>query len=393
MKKLLLLLLATTLLACGGAKNTEKALNTGNYDVVIAKALNKLRSNKNSKKKQNYVIMLEKAFAKAAARDENAVAFLKKENNPAKLEKVYKTYVQLKNRQERIRPILPLYRIDKGKDAVFNFKNYDNEIIANRNKLSEYLYTNASQALQSSASKHDYRKVYEDLIYIDKINPGFKNTSTLIQEAHNKGLDFVKVEMKNNSDKVIPKKLEEELLNIDTYGLDNLWTIYHPNPQPGVNYDYTMLLDLNSINITPEKVTERQLQREKVIVDGWKYLTNKEGEVVKNEKGEKIKVDKKKTVTCEYYEFTQFKAVNVSGNVKFTNNKTKQLVENFPIGSEFVFEHVYANYTGDKRALTDDLVRYLGLQAVSFPTNEQMVYDSGEDLKAKLKAILQKQVF
>ena len=54
---------------------------------------------------------------------------------------------------------------------------------------------------------------------------------------------------------------------------------------------------------------------------------------------------------------------------------------------------MYANYDGDKRALDNDLVSLLQLARVPFPSNEQMVYDAGEDLKNNLKRILNNQSF
>ena len=53
--------------------------------------------------------MLEQAYAKVVDRDKNAVAYLEREGNPANLEKMYNTYVALKNRQERIKPLLHLF--------------------------------------------------------------------------------------------------------------------------------------------------------------------------------------------------------------------------------------------------------------------------------------------
>ena len=46
--------------------------------------------------------------------------------------------------------------------------------------------------------------------------------------------------MTNNTDKVIPKRLEDELLNLNTYGLNNLWTEYHNNRIQNQIYDYQM---------------------------------------------------------------------------------------------------------------------------------------------------------
>ncbi|EZH72100.1 hypothetical protein ATO12_24495 [Aquimarina atlantica] len=389
MKKLLLLLLTTTIIfSCSSVKKTEKALNTGNYDQAINIALNKLRTNKEKKGKQPIILMLEQAYAKALDRDNDAIAYLEKEGNPANLERIYNTYLSLKNRQERIKPLLPLYLVEEGRNANFILHNYDQKIINTKEKLSQYLFNNAKALLTSAKRKSDFRAVYEDLNYLDKITPNYKNTREMIDEAHQKGTDFVKVTMKNRTNVIIPKRLESDLLNFGTYGLNDLWTVYHSQPQKSIPYDYAMEVELREINISPEQVKERQLQKEKLIKDGWEYLLDENDEIVIDDKGEKVKVDRMVKVHCEYYEFTQFKATNVVGNVQYRDLRTRQLLDAFPIASEYIFQHIYANYNGDKRALEDGLLGYLGLKSVPFPSNEQMVYDSGEDLKNKLKNII-----
>jgi len=394
MKKTLLLFFTTTLLfSCSSVKKTEKALHTGNYDEAINIALNKLRINKNKKGKQPYIAMLEQAFAKAVERDIEAVTFLEKEGNPANLERIYNSYNKLKRRQQRIRPLLPLYHTEQGRKANFTIVNYDQKILDTKEKLSRHLYNNAKLLLTNARRKTDYRNVYSDLKYLNKINPDYKNTLELIDEAHYKGTDFVKVLMKNKTNVIIPKRLETDLLNFGTYGLNDLWTVYHSQPQRSVKYDYLMEVSFREINISPEQIKERQLEKEKLIKDGWEYLLDENDEFVLDEEGKKIKIDKMITVRCEYYEFTQFKATNIIGNIEYRDLNSKQLLDAFPISSEYVFEHIYANYDGDKRALDNDLVRFLGLQAVQFPTNEQMVYDSGEDLKNQLRRIITKYRF
>ncbi len=389
MKRILLFSLVTVFLfSCGSKKKTFTALNTGNYDQAINTSISKLQSNKNKKGRQDYILILEEAFAKAVERDINAITFLEKEGNPTNLEKIYNSYTTLKRRQERIRPLLPLYHVEQGRNVNFSFDNYDQRILDTKEKLSTYLYTNAKSLLSNAKRKTDYRTIYDDLVYLNQITPGYKNTQNLIEEAHFKGTDFVKVTMKNQTNVIIPKRLENDLMNFSTYGLNDLWTVYHNEPQDSVKYDYQMEVSFREINISPERVRERQLEKEKLVKDGWEYLLDENDEFVRDDEGNKIKVDKMVTVRCEYYEFIQFKEAQVVGNVQYKNLNTKQLLDAFPLSSTYVFEHVYANYSGDKRALDDDLVRYLGLQAVRFPTNEQMVYDSGQDLKNKLKGII-----
>ena len=68
-------------------------------------------------------------------------------------------------------------------------------------------------------------------------------------------------------------------------------------------------------------------------------------------------------------------------------------MESFPIDSEFIFENFYGRVNGDRRALNEDDIQLLGNRAVPFPSNEQMVFDTGEDLKLKLKDIIRRMTF
>ena len=47
----------------------------------------------------------------------------------------------------------------------------------------------------------------------------------------------------------------------------------------------------------------------------------------------------------------------------------------------------------DEEALTDRDIELSKRVYVDFPSNEQMIFDTGEDLKAKLKEIITKQAF
>lgn len=120
--------------------------------------------------------MLEEAFAKNTAREQQEIAFLQNDGNPANLETIYNKYLQLKQVQQRIRPLLPLYINEEGRTAEFNFVNYDNKILNTKDDLSEHLYQNALNLLTSARYKVDYRNAYEDLKYLQEINPGYRET-------------------------------------------------------------------------------------------------------------------------------------------------------------------------------------------------------------------------
>jgi hypothetical protein len=393
MKKFLILSFIGFLLSCSGVKKTQEALNTGNYMAAINKAVMNIAENKTKKSNQTYIVLLEEGYKKNMERELQHIKFLKKDGNPANFEEIFNSYENLKAIQQRIRPLLPLYIEEEGRKAQFNFKNYDEDIIASKADLSEFLYNKALTLLENANYKLDYRTAYNDLKYLSDLNPNYKNTNAKLEEAYQKGLDYVIVEMTNNTDKVIPRRLEDELLNLNTYGLNNLWTEYHTNRIQNQLYDYQMEVSFQDINISPEQIREKQISKEKQIKDGYTFVEDRNGNVVSDSLGNSIKVDKFKTVRCDFYQFTQFKTAQVTGVVNFIDLKKQQKINQYPLSSQFVFEHNYANYDGDKRALDNDLVSMLQLARVPFPSNEQMVYDAGEDLKNNLKNILSSQRF
>ncbi|AWX46347.1 hypothetical protein HME9304_03380 [Flagellimonas maritima] len=393
MKRAVHIVILFIFIACSGVKKTQEALNTGNYTAAINKAIKNLADNKSKKGHQPFVVLLEDAFLKNTKREKQQIAFLKKEGNPAKLEIIFKKYQELKQIQQRIRPLLPLSIYEEGRTANFNFSNYDAEILNTKNKLSEYLYSNASQLLVSAKQKQDFRNAYEDLKYLQEINPGFKDTNIKMNQAYEKGLEYVRVDIGNATDQIIPERLEEELLDFNTFGIEDFWTEYHANPLSDIDYDYAMNLNFREINISPEQVSEKQIIKEKQIRDGYEYLLDQNGNAVKDSLGNRIKVDKLRTVQCSFYQFTQFKTAQIGAKVSFTDLKSGQEINAYPLSSEFVFEHIYANYKGDRRALDSDLAPLLEISAVPFPSNEQMVYDAGEDLKTRLKSILRRNKF
>ena len=393
MKKTVLIIAIGLLAACGGVKKTQEAVNSGNYTTAINKALKNLRENKTKKRNQSYVLLLEEAYAKHQARELERIDFMENDGNPVKLEQIYKSYLGLRSMQNQIRPLLPLPIYDENRDASFAFNNYDAVILNTQDKLSTYLYDNATDLIKNARNKFDYRRAYDELQYLNEINPGYADTAQQMEEAYAKGFDYVNVEVVNETQQIIPQRLEEELLDFNTYGLDNLWTQYHADPIKDLKYDYAMSVDFREINISPERVNETQVIKEKVIQDGFEYVLDKNGNVAKDSLGNDIKVDKFKTVTCNFYQFTQLKTAQIGAKVRFTDLRSNQEINSYPLSSEFIFEHIYANYDGDRRALDNDLVALLDLAAVDFPSNEQMVYDAGEDLKARLKRIVRKYNF
>ena len=383
---LLLSILFLALSSCG-VKTTQSLLSDGNYDAAIDRAVDALKTKKDSKGKQDYVFLLEEAFAKAKDRDLRNLDLMIKEATPANAERVYNTYLQLNNRQEKIRPLLPLPLLKQGKSASFVFDNYSDQIVSSKIALTKYLYESAS-ALLKSKNKLDFRKAYDDFLYLESLSPNYKNTRKLMEDAQFKGTDFVDVYAKNETNMVIPKVLQDDLLDFKTYGLNDKWTVYHNLRQKNVTYDYSLVINFRQINISPEQIKEKEFIKERQVKDGVKTLLDSRGRPVKDSLGKEIKVDNYRMLRANVYEFRQFKSCQIMAQVDYIDVKTNQLLESFPLTSEFIFENIYSTYKGDRSACEENYMSYFNKRAVPFPNNEQMVFDTGEDLKARLKNII-----
>lgn len=386
MKKLLLLLIFSVfMLSCNTRKQVEKAVNSGNYDQAITTALKKLETNKHKKRKYDYVLMLQEAYYKVVERDLNTISHLKKDNNPENYKNIYELYLDLDARQNAIKPILPLHV--EGEEMKFKFNNYSNAISVAKNDVSNYMYETGLDFLESDNKNH-IRQAYRVLSYLERINPNYENTLELLEEAHQRGTDYILVSINNDTQQIIPNRLETDLLNFNTYGLNNFWKVYHTNRVNNLKYDYAMQLDLKRINISPERINRQDFLREREIIDGWEYKKNRNGDAIKDSLGHYIKIDKFVHVSARLSEVIQTKSAQVVGEVVYTDLISNQTINTFPIDSEFVFEYMFARYKGDKRALHTNDMALINNRRIPFPSNEQMVFDTGENLKIQLKDII-----
>jgi len=385
MKNITLLFILLAMASCS-VKQTREMVASGDYDSAIDKAAYALRNNKDKKGNQDFVYMLEEAYAKANERDLRDIDAMMKDAGPRNLERIFNTYVQLNNRQEKVRPLLPLRKLAQNKEAKFVFGDYTDQIVSSKNALAKYLYDN-TKALLATRDKMSYRRAYDDLNYLNQIAPNFKDVPELIRSAKEKGSDYVNVFARNETNVVIPRRLESDLLDFSTYGLNDQWTVYHNNKKPEFQYDFGVVLNFRQINVSPEQVREREFVKEKEVKVG-RIKKMRGRRPVLDSLGRQVYEDVFKVVKCRVREITQYKAVQVTAKVDYIDFGNNQLLQTFPISSEFVFQNVYATYRGDKRAIGNDYLPMFNQRQVPFPTNEQMVFDTGEDLKGKLKNVI-----
>ncbi|MEM7186713.1 MAG: hypothetical protein AAF466_08640 [Bacteroidota bacterium] len=388
MRATLLFTVAVLLLAsCNSVKRNQKFLASGNYDEAIRLAVKKLSKDNTSKKSGDHVILLEDAYKKAVDRDKRRINFLTKDLTPGASREIFYLYRDLEGRQDLLRPILPYYSVPLGRNAKIKIADYSDKMIAARNRFADDLYTEANSLLSNNTIP-DARLAYERLEELRDVKSNYSNLNNLLQEARFQGTDFVKVEINNRSGHFIPGRLQLELLDFNTYGLDDFWTEYHVNRENGITYNFGITLDFEQILVSPERISEKEFRREKRIKDGWEYVYDRNGNVKKDSLGNDIKTDVYKIVTARVMYTTQTKQVAVGADVRYLDLIRNREINSHPLATEFIFENKFAKFRGDERALTEEDLDFLEFDFVPFPSNEQMVYDAGEEIKARLKTIL-----
>ena len=386
MKQIFTVLTAFLLItSCSSVKKGQKAINKGNYSEAIGIAIDKLQKDKS---KEEYVLILQDAFRRKTETDKKRIAFLEKEGNPANSAEIFRLYSELERIQNSIAPLLPL-NVNERKEAKFSFTDYSNAVIRAKTAFAENLYAEAG-ALMERNDKLSYRRAHAVLSELQRIYPGFRNSEQLKEEAHYYGTDFVLVEVKNQTSSVIPRRLEEELLNFNTYGLNDFWTEYHAFPNEEYQYDFAVDLNFREILVSPERLLEKEIPMEAEVLESYSYKKDRRGEFVRDSLGNKIKIENYITVKGTLYKTVQTKSLALHGQVNYLDLKSRQLLKDFPLDTEFVFENVFARFKGDERVLTGEDKLLLRNTYLPFPSSEQMLVDASEDIKGQLIPILKR---
>ncbi len=389
MKKFLLLLLLLTILSCGSTQTATNQIQSGNYVDAFNTSVAELNKDKTKKSNQKLIPLLKEAYTKAAQTDLEEIKTLQKANTPVNLKKIYGNYLNLDIRQDEVRALQPLYF--EGNEVAFAFDDYTNKIQTAKSKYSEILYKNATAALKGN--QMDARNAYallEDLMYI---NPDYKtNLNALLQQAKSKGSSFVLVTLKNNV-KAVSNDSIKDLSSINNANFNNQWVIYHNQKQRNVNYNYQVDVSLDKLTFEPENTLQETVPQEAKIQDGYQYQLDANGNVMKDDKGNDIKVAKYIVVKAEVALYQQNKSSKLEGSIIIKDLVKKSTLSTNPTFGEAKFQHIYGKYKGDQRAIDQKYYEALKSTEVPYPKDFEFVKYSVSNFKQKITELLSQQQF
>ena len=378
---LLIALAGILLFSCA---NPVKLLEKGRFDEAVYLSVKKLSGKK--KKKVKYVQALENAFSRATYADMRSIETLKKEEREENWVKINEIHRRIQLRQEAIEPLLPLIA-ENGVKANFRFVKIEDLEIESKKKAAEYYYLEGKRklAMAENGDKTAAREAYNEFENIGRYYNDYRDERKLMDKAIALGTVYVLFKMENHSDAILPGDFERELKKMSVAELDRTWRTIHLNPESGLDYDFTVTMRLREIDSSPNLIKEREYVDDKTIEDGWEYVLDSNGNVVKDSSGNDIKIPKKVLIKARVFETYQHKAAHVGGDLEFFDNRTKELVHSDYMAVDAVFENFAAKFDGDKRALTEDSKKKIGNQPVPFPSSESLLLQAASLLKPKIK--------
>lgn len=362
-----------------------KMMQQGNYDALIEKSVKNLIKNPDS---EEDAANLEKAYQLANERDMDRVRYLKMESNPNTWDEMLNLYGGLKNRQASVRRVLPIHA--GGKTIEFPYVDYDAEIVAAKRKAAEY-YNAHGRKLMEEKNKESYRQAYYELRKAQEYAGGsYTDLNGLIDRAHDLGMSRVLVGVVNKTILNLPPEFLDGLVAVNASELNSEWVTFDTRKlSNNAAYDYYVDIVLQTIDVSPDLVQEKDAIEKKTIENGFEYVLDSKGNVMKDTAGNDIKVKKYKEIQCTVIETHQQKDCQIKGEIEFIADNPQTLLKKQPIGAGTHFEHISARAVGDINALSPEKKQLTERKPLPFPEDIRMILDCTEALKNAIREAVQ----
>ncbi len=375
-----LLLLASFFVLITSCTSVQKLVEKGKYDKAINLSLKKLKGKKD--KKTKYVKSLERAFAKANARDLKRIGYLKKERQGNYYAEIFDIANRISKRQSRVEPLISLVS-KTGYKARFKFVKIEDLIIESKKEAASYHYKKALSYMKKAKKgyKASARDAFYELKEIEKYFADYRDANTLKIAARDLGVENVLLQVKNRTRSNLPKEISQDLFKNNISKLNGDWLRYYDERLNGVDFDYKIDFVINDIAMSPDRELIKEREETKQIEDGFEWEYDKNGKIKTDSEGNKIKKKKYKTVKADVAEIVRTKSVLVEGEIKMKDLRKNHKFYSKPIKAEAFFESFGIDFKGDKKALSKETREKMRNRLEPFPTDLDMLIIASEDIK------------
>lgn len=370
-------------------RSVDKALEKGEYEHAIQLAKKRIIG-KNNKSTKN-VKFLEKAHAKILKRDTERIKILTDDNKPENLDEIFSIYADINDRQEAIRPFVPLISKD-GYKAQFTFLRTEDLMKRTSKKASNYHYELANEYLAKAEAgdKFSARDALNELDIVNRYYKHYEDVETLRKKAIFLGKTRILVKTKNRTRVSIPKGFEDDLLTMNVKSMNSLWSEYFTSVPEGIDIDVVSEIELRTFVVSPEREFVREYVDSKEVREGWDYFLDSNGNVAKDTLGNDIKKPKYKTIFADVIEVKRDKYAKVSGIIRLYDAKTKEQLKTESFNVESGFEDISASFIGDRKALSNSSLKCIKTNPLPFPSDQSLSMDAAGKLKSIMKSKMKK---
>lgn len=353
MKKLLFLLFVSALLfsACSTGK---KAMEKGDYFSAVSKAIQRLKSNSNSK---NAIAVVKDSYPMAIQWAQEEIDILLSGNEEFKWDKTFALMEKVNNIAGEIR-LSPV-----GHSIIPNPKVYSSEMDMARNKAAEERYNVGNRQLAENtveAAKMAYRNFQRT----NELAPGFKDVSEKIVLA--KDLATIKVILEAIPVNTVKFQLSSEFfysqifeyLN-NKFPANSFVNFYSPSQAEkfGISYpDFVVKLQFYDFEVGKTEHFEKE-----------ETLANR------------VEVESRDTTKTTYKIYnaklkTYTDKVSSRGllDARIVDFESDKLMLDDKIPGEFVWINDYAIFVGDKEALTKNQLELTNRKAEPLPPAQDL---------------------
>jgi hypothetical protein len=211
-----------------------------------------------------------------------------------------------------------------------------------------------------------------------------------MQRALDIGTTNVLFQMINKTGAGFPPNFEDELEKLSLKKLNERFLNFDVTQVEGRVYDYLINTNINIIEVTPEVMDKNSFTNSKEVEDGWQYVLDNNGNVMKDSLGNDIKVTVYKTITCHVTEVNLKKSCAISGSIDFIKDYTGEIVATHPLTAGTVFDYVYATAVGDLDACPSEVKELIKREPLPFPRSDIMILETADKMKSVVQDIIRR---
>jgi hypothetical protein len=238
--------------------------------------------------------------------------------------------------------------------------------------------------------KESFRQAFYEFIRAKQYAGDYEGIDKKIQDSKYLGMSRVCVSLRNKSMIKFPKEFEQDLLALDLPNLNSEWVEYHTqNLNDNTQYDYFVNVSIRNVMVSPDQTIQKDSVIKRDVEDGFTYILDKKGNVMRDSLGNDMKLKKYKTLQCALVETIQSKACRIDGDIEIMQINPDKVLKKEPLGAQSGFDNISSRAVGDIQALNQRQIERTKTPIVPFPSDMDMVIRCSDGLRQAIRGAIQ----